>query len=148
MKFSFITQLPPESDVCPVYLSGEEEVILGLSPVLRLHVALAQILVHVVPKRALNLLTALARGEYRALSDLDKHIPRRRLLVLRHQPEAGAVEIQEPGLLGLPRLRLNLKRIQSQNCFTIFLNHFTCSFSESVSLLDSFRAQIFSILNE
>ena len=106
-----LTQLPPESDVCPVNLSREEEVILRLRPVLLLHVALAQVLVHVVSECALDLLTALARREHSALRDLDKHLPRRHLLVLHHELEAGAVEVQQPGLLSLPRLRLNLNII-------------------------------------
>ena len=140
-----LTQLPPESDVCSVNLSREEVVV--LCPVLLLHVALAQVLVHVVSERALDLLTALARGEHSTLRDLDKHLPRRHLLVLHHELEAGAVEVQQPGLLGLPRLRLNLNIIWRQNSDHWFSNlRLTCSLSESVSLLDSFRAQIFNIL--
>ena len=102
--------MPPERYVCPVNLRREEEVVLGLRPALLLHEALPQVLVDVVAQRALDLLAPLARGEHGALRDLDEHLPRRRLLVLHHQLEARVVEVQQPGLLRLARLNLDLRR--------------------------------------
>ena len=102
--------MPPERYVCPVNLRREEEVVLGLRPALLLHEALSQVLVDVVAQRALDLLAPLARGEHGALRDLDEHLPRRRLLVLHHQLEARVVEVQQPGLLRLPRLNLDLRK--------------------------------------
>ena len=139
--------MPPERYVCPVNLRREEEVVLGLRPALLLHEALAQVLVDVVAQRALDLLAPLARGEHGALRDLDEHLSRRRLLVLHHQLEARVVEVQQPGLLRLARLNLDLRRDDISD-WVRFPVTVTCSLSESASLLDSLRAQIFNIFNE
>ena len=72
-----LTELPPERDVRPVDLRGEEELVLGLLPALLLHVALAQVLVHVVAERLLDLFTALPRLEHHGLGDLLETLPRR-----------------------------------------------------------------------
>ena len=142
-----LTKLPPECHVCPVNLSGSEVLILSLLEVPGLKVALPQVLVDVVAQRALDLLAPLARGEHGALRDLDEHLPRRRLLVLHHQLEARVVEVQQPGLLRLARLNLDLRRDDISDWFR-FPVTVTCSLSESASLLDSLRAQIFNIFNE
>ena len=134
-----ITKLPPESDICPVNLGGSEVLILSLLEVAVLKVALPQVLVDIVPQALLDLLAALPGEEEWRLRDLHEAVPGLLLLVVQHQFEAGVVELQQAGLLGLPGLHLDLlgvsvrltaRLVQGadlQHSAQISLLHFTCS---------------------